>query len=158
MGHFLRSKKLRRTVLLHWGLPVTNRAVLIALLVVGSVGLPLCSQSSKSTSAKKTSTAPAKPKAKKKTVVRKKLQQQPTPERYQEIQQALIDKGFLAGPATGKWDAQSADALKRFQADQKLASTGKLDALSLIRLGLGPKRDPIPPSGILVPTESGGAQ
>jgi hypothetical protein len=31
-------------------------------------------------------------------------------------------------------------ALKRFQEEQKLEATGKLDSLSLIRLGLGPKK------------------
>ncbi len=68
-------------------------------------------------------------------------QQEPAPERYAEIQKALIDKGFLNGPATGKWGQESVDALKRFQRDQKLEPSGKLDALSLIGLGLGPKRD-----------------
>jgi peptidoglycan hydrolase-like protein with peptidoglycan-binding domain len=84
------------------------------------------------------------------------VQQTPTPERYQEIQQALIDKGFLPGPATGKWDTQSSDALRRFQVDQKLEPTGKLNALSLIRLGLGPKRAPVPANGLLVQSQAGG--
>jgi cytoskeletal protein RodZ len=68
-------------------------------------------------------------------------QQAPTPARYEEIQQALVDRGYLQGPATGKWDAASADALKRFQQDRSLQPTGKLDSLSLIALGLGPKRE-----------------
>lgn len=58
-----------------------------------------------------------------------------------EIQQALIDKGYLNEPATGKWGPESADALRRFRQHQKLEPSGKLDALSLIGLGLGPKRD-----------------
>jgi peptidoglycan hydrolase-like protein with peptidoglycan-binding domain len=68
------------------------------------------------------------------------LQAQPAPERYKEIQQALIERGYLAGEPTGEWKADSVEALKRFQQDQKLDSNGKLDALSLIALGLGPKR------------------
>ena len=64
----------------------------------------------------------------------------PTPERYKEIQQALADKGYLQSEPNGVWDAQSTDALLRFQNDKKLSPTGKLSAASLIALGLGPKR------------------
>jgi hypothetical protein len=64
----------------------------------------------------------------------------PTPERYKEIQQALADKGYLQSEPSGVWDAQSTDALLRFQNDKKLSPTGKLSAASLIALGLGPKR------------------
>ena len=67
----------------------------------------------------------------------------PTPERYMEIQQALAEKGYYTGPVTGIWDGDCIDALKRFQADQNLAADGKLGALSLIALGLGPKREPL---------------
>ena len=68
-------------------------------------------------------------------------QQAPTKERYQEIQQALIERGYLGGPPTGIWGPESGDALKRFQKDQSIEATGKLDSLSLIALGLGPKRN-----------------
>lgn len=71
---------------------------------------------------------------------RRSFQQAPTPERYKEIQQALIAKGYLRGEASGQWDTESTDALKRFQADQNLTPDGKLSSLSLIALGLGPKR------------------
>jgi len=68
----------------------------------------------------------------------------PAPERYKEIQQALVSKGYLKPEATsGVWDQNSSDALKRFQNDQKLQGTGKIDSLSLIALGLGPKHGPI---------------
>jgi hypothetical protein len=63
----------------------------------------------------------------------------PTPERYREIQQALVDKGYLKSEPNGVWDAQSSDALRQFQTDQKLTPTGKITAASLIDLGLGPK-------------------
>lgn len=65
----------------------------------------------------------------------------PSPERYKEIQQALADKGYYEGPVDGSWDASCVAALKRFQQDQSLAPDGKLGALSLIALGLGPKRE-----------------
>ena len=64
----------------------------------------------------------------------------PTKERYQQIQQALASKGYFAGESNGQWGPDSADALKRFQTDQNLTPDGKLTALSLIALGLGPKR------------------
>jgi len=77
--------------------------------------------------------------AKKKPVVAAYRQQSPTPDRYREIQQALIDRGYLKSEPNGVWDAQSSEALKQFQTDQKLSPTGKLSAASLIGLGLGPK-------------------
>ena len=72
--------------------------------------------------------------------VRRSYQQAPTPERYQEIQQALADKGYFKGSVDGKWSADSVDALKKFQSEQSLEPDGKIGSLSLIALGLGPKR------------------
>jgi hypothetical protein len=64
----------------------------------------------------------------------------PDPERYQQIQQALADRGYFKGQANGQWNDDSSDALRRFQLEQKLPQAdGKLDALSLTALGLGPK-------------------
>jgi len=66
----------------------------------------------------------------------------PTPERYKEIQDALVSRGFLDGQsATGSWGSSSVDALKRFQASQNIDANGKINSLSLIALGLGPKRE-----------------
>jgi Putative peptidoglycan binding domain len=65
----------------------------------------------------------------------------PDPERYQEIQKALADRGYFKGEVNGKWGDDSIEALKRFQADQKLPDDGKINSLSLIGLGLGPKHD-----------------
>jgi hypothetical protein len=73
---------------------------------------------------------------------RRMSQRAPTPERYKEIQQALMQRGYLTGVATGVWDARSVDAMKRFQKDQNLTQTGKPSGLALIALGLGPKREP----------------
>ena len=64
----------------------------------------------------------------------------PTKERYLQIQQALAGKGYFTGEPNGVWGLDSVDALKRFQADQNLTPDGKLTSLSLIALGLGPKR------------------
>lgn len=72
---------------------------------------------------------------------RRSFQQQPTPERYKEIQQALSDKGYFGGTADGNWGPESVDALKRFQHDQSLTEDGKIGSLSLIALGLGPNHN-----------------
>lgn len=85
----------------------------------------------------------------------------PTPERYKEIQQALVDKGYLKSEPTGVWDADSVAALTQFQNDKKLPPTGKITAASLIGLGLGPSTaggvpagggGPINPSSVSAPS------
>ena len=106
------------------------------------------------TTAKKSTAAPArKPagavaarkggkKAPPRTAAWRTRQIAPTQDRYREIQQALATKGYLKSEdATGVWNQNSVDALKRFQAEQKIESTGKINSLSLIALGLGPKHE-----------------
>src|SRR5207302_962381 len=66
-------------------------------------------------------------------------QMNPTQDRYKEIQQALVTKGYLKSEPTGVWDADSVGAMQRFQMDQKLTPNGKINAPSLIGLGLGAK-------------------
>ena len=66
-------------------------------------------------------------------------QQIPSNDRYKEVQEALSAKGYTVN-ADGAWSADSVEALKRFQKDQNLDPSGKLNSLSLIALGLGPKR------------------
>jgi len=99
------------------------------------------------TAPKRSSKKATSSKSKKKTVVARRLaQQQPTPERYKEIQQALAQKGYFHGPVDGVWGADSTDALKRFQREQNLEEDGKIGSLSLIALGLGPQRETTPPA------------
>jgi peptidoglycan hydrolase-like protein with peptidoglycan-binding domain len=71
---------------------------------------------------------------------RRSTQREPTPDRYKEIQQALAEKGYFRGDPDGNWGPESVEALKRFQREQNLTDDGKLGSLSLIALGLGPKR------------------
>ncbi|MBZ5632438.1 MAG: peptidoglycan-binding protein [Acidobacteriia bacterium] len=71
---------------------------------------------------------------------RRSTQKEPVPERYKEIQRSLADRGYFAGPVNGTWGPDSVEALKRFQRDQNIGDDGKLGSLSLIALGLGPKR------------------
>jgi hypothetical protein len=104
------------------------------------------STAGKKTSAKQTSSR-----------YRRSSQREPAPERYKEIQQSLADKGYFGGPVNGAWGADSVAALKRFQRDQNIGDDGKLGSLSLMALGLGPKRgagaaekpDPGAPAGPL---------
>lgn len=65
----------------------------------------------------------------------------PTPDRYKEIQKALADRGYLTNEPTGTWDSSSQEAMRKFQHDQKLDPSGKINAASLIALGLGPKNE-----------------
>lgn len=60
-----------------------------------------------------------------------------------EIQKALAEKGYYDGPADGTWTPACVDALKRFQKDQNIDSDGRISSLSLIALGLGPRREPL---------------
>lgn len=89
-------------------------------------------------------------------------QMHPEPGRYTEIQKALTDRGYFHGEANGEWKDDSVDALKRFQADQKLPDDGKISALTLTGLGLGPHHDgstaatvPLPTAPVSEPPVSG---
>ncbi len=64
-------------------------------------------------------------------------QMAPTSERITEIQQALAKDGSYSAAPSGKWDDGTVDAMKRFQTTHALNPTGKLDALTLEKLGLG---------------------
>ncbi len=102
----------------------------------------------KKTATSKTATSKTKGKASaaskqksKQVAVRRSTQSQPSVDRYKEIQQALADKGYFNGVVDGSWGSDSVESLKRFQRDQNIGDDGKLGSLSLIALGLGPKRD-----------------
>jgi len=107
------------------------------------------SKTSAKTAGKTTKSASATKGSSKKAPARKATtwrtrQMAPTPDRYRQIQEALATKGYLqAEDATGSWNQNSIDALKRFQAAQNIESNGKVNSLSLIALGLGPKREAV---------------
>ncbi|MGH9680179.1 MAG: peptidoglycan-binding domain-containing protein [Candidatus Acidiferrales bacterium] len=61
----------------------------------------------------------------------------PTPDRIKEIQSALKREGAYDGEPTGRWDAATIDAMKKYQDNNGFPATGKIDALSLKKLGLG---------------------
>lgn len=64
-------------------------------------------------------------------------QKAPTSDRISEIQNALAKDGSFSGAANGNWDGATVDAMKKFQDSHGLNPTGKLDAKTLQKLGLG---------------------
>jgi peptidoglycan hydrolase-like protein with peptidoglycan-binding domain len=128
--------------------------LILAAMAVGSLTLPAAAAaqtssahktahkpttggtSTKSTTgmAKKSSKSGKRSSSKSKRV---KGQAAPTPERINEIQGALAKNGAFAGEPTGKWDDSTVEAMRKFQASHGLNPSGKMDALTLQKLGLG---------------------
>jgi Putative peptidoglycan binding domain len=61
----------------------------------------------------------------------------PTPDRISEIQSALGRGGYYQGDPTGKWDDNTVAAMQKFQSANGIEASGKIDAPSLQKLGLG---------------------
>jgi hypothetical protein len=112
-----------------------------ALLFAAATTTPPSASKKKVTKKSSTTKANSTKRRKKPAVASwRSTQKAPSPERYKEIQQALASKGYLQPDASsGVWDNSSVSALKKFQEDQSLEPSGKLDSLSIIALGLGPK-------------------
>lgn len=92
------------------------------------------------TSVAATNTTSAKKKKSSKThhaSKREPTQKAPTPQRISEIQSALAHGGYYQGAPNGKWDSNTVAAMQKFQSDNGLSSSGKIDAPSLQKLGLG---------------------
>ena len=105
--------------------------VLGAASFVSGAGHPGAAQTSSTTTKKKKASSKSKRKPKVKG------QTAPTPDRIREIQTALQKDGSYQGEPTGKWDAATMDAMKKYQDKIGVSSTGKIDAVSLNKLGLG---------------------
>lgn len=82
-------------------------------------------------------------------------QARPTKDRYAEIQKALAEAGYYSGKVNGVWGDESVKALQSFQQEQGLEPTGKIDAMTLIRLELGPKYE-VPKDAAAAETNSPG--
>jgi peptidoglycan hydrolase-like protein with peptidoglycan-binding domain len=91
-------------------------------------------QGSSSAKSKSTSKAPAKKRA---VSRRPRGQQAPSADRIKEIQMALAREGHYQGEPTGKWDPATVQAMKSYQTASGLTASGKLDAKTLQKLGLG---------------------
>jgi hypothetical protein len=64
-------------------------------------------------------------------------QKVPTPDRITEIQSALSRGEYYKGDPSGKWDDDTVAAMQKFQSANGIEPTGKLDAPTLQKLGLG---------------------
>jgi peptidoglycan hydrolase-like protein with peptidoglycan-binding domain len=115
-------------------------AIAAALLVASAQAFAYQQQSASSSSS--SASAPSTT-AKKKTVSKKHhsrrepTQKAPTPARISEIQSALARNGYYQGQPNGKWDSNTVSAMQKFQSGNGLEPSGKLNALSLQKLGLG---------------------
>lgn len=114
--------------------PVSKKTAAKTTKAVGKATAP----TARKTTARKTTARSGKKSSLPRTPVRVR-QAAPTPDRYREIQAALAARGYLQQEPTGVWNAQSSDALKQFQTETNLSPTGRLSALTLIGLGLGPR-------------------
>ena len=79
-------------------------------------------------------------------------QKAPTADRVNQIQAALARDGSFQGLPSGKWDDNTVVAMRRFQTAHRLNPSGKLDAPTLQRLGLGSET-----AGVAAPTPPPGA-
>jgi peptidoglycan hydrolase-like protein with peptidoglycan-binding domain len=117
--------------------------LVLALFVAVTPGVSAASAQSQgtapasSTASKSGTSAHHTRKTSKKSKRRERGQKAPTPERISEIQFALAKDGSYGGKPNGKWDDSTVDAMKKFQESHGLNPSGKLDAKTLQRLGLG---------------------
>ena len=129
-------KRLRVAVLCMWAL---------AAATIGSATAPAhasaASSAGKSPSPQAATTsstsASKKKKAAKKRPKREPSQKAPTADRISEIQSALAHGGYYQGDPNGKWDTNTVAALQKFQSAHGIEASGKLDAPTLQKLGLG---------------------
>jgi peptidoglycan hydrolase-like protein with peptidoglycan-binding domain len=61
--------------------------------------------------------------------------------RATQIQTSLIKSGYLAGEASGHWDAGTEAAMQKFQSDNGWQTKLIPDSRAIIKLGLGPAQD-----------------
>lgn len=127
----------------------------IAVAFVAALAVPVFAAQQPSGAAPTTgATVPKKPvtstRPVRKRKPRQRVQTAPTSQRISEIQSALAAQGVYKGQPNGKWDAVSVQAMRDFQSRHGLTVTGKLDALTLQKLGLGSeiagRAAPLPPA------------
>jgi peptidoglycan hydrolase-like protein with peptidoglycan-binding domain len=135
-----------------------QKATHLALTLLVAAGLGVCAspaaaqaaaQKSSTTSSSKPANSTHRKKSSRKTTSskRERGQKAPTPERISEIQQALAKDGSFGGKPNGKWDESTIEATRKFQEAHGLNPSGKLDAKTLQKLGLGSET-----AGVAAPT------
>jgi len=120
-------------------LPLIAATLMLACVYSAGAATPKAGAGQASSSS--TSTTAATPAAHKKKhrhyAKRQPTQKAPTADRISEIQSALARGGYYQGDPNGKMDASTVAALQKFQSANGIDSTGKLDAPTLQKLGLG---------------------
>lgn len=140
-----------------------RKAIHLALTLLMTAGLGVCASSaqagtpsSRNKTALRSGGKTRRAKSSRRSGRRERGQKVPTPDRISEIQQALAKDGSFAGAPNGKWDGATIEATKKFQEAHGLNPTGKLDAKTLQRLGLGSQTagaaPPLPPISSLALT------
>ena len=131
------------TALLLWGSAWLSRAVAAQTNSPTTAGIAQVKAQATTPAPKAAPTAPKSPARAARAPVRRpaprrpRVQTAPARERIVGIQEALAGDGFYSGKPSGRWDAATSEAMKKFQTANGLTATGKLGALSLQKLGLG---------------------
>jgi len=117
--------------------PLKLLAALLLVIAVPCVALPRARTTTRHSNAAVTHSAHSSHRVTRTTSHREPAQGMSS-ERATEIQNALIQHGYLTGPASGVWDAQSIAAMQKLQSDSGWQSKITPDSRALIKLGLGP--------------------
>jgi peptidoglycan hydrolase-like protein with peptidoglycan-binding domain len=112
-------------------------AAVVLATAVSATPQSSASSGSGSTSTSHKSTSKKKKSSHRRSARREPFQKAPTPDRISEIQTALSRGGYFEGDPNGKWDANTVAAMQKFQSANGLNSSGKIDAITLQKLGLG---------------------
>ncbi|HLZ12763.1 MAG TPA: peptidoglycan-binding domain-containing protein [Candidatus Acidoferrum sp.] len=122
----------------------SRKVVLPALLLSLLAGLGVPAGAAQTQSAKKKTTTSGTVthgrrtgKKSAKSSARQHGQKAPTTDRISEIQTALAKNGSFAGAPNGKWDDATVAAMRKYQSAHGLNPSGRLDAPTLQKLGLG---------------------
>jgi peptidoglycan hydrolase-like protein with peptidoglycan-binding domain len=118
---------------------------LLGLLIAAAIPASSAAQAAKSAAApsassathKSSTTGKKKKSSHHRSSRREPFQKAPTPDRISEIQTALSRGGYFEGQPNGKWDSNTISAMQKFQSANGLNSSGKIDATTLQKLGLG---------------------
>ena len=131
----------------------------LMLLLVAGPGVAAASVKPQTVSHGKSAASASAKKSHRKKASRKlsrweKGQKVPGPDRITEIQQALAKDGSFPGTPNGKWDDTTVSAMRKFQDAHGLNPSGKLDAKTLQKLGLGSQTAgvaaPLPPTSSII--------
>ena len=133
-----------------------RKATHLALTLLVAAGMGVTASTAKAQGANSAKSPSPKPgtrsrhaKSTRNSVRTQRGQKAPDAQRISEIQTALAKDGSLIGKPSGKWDPSTIDAMKKFQEAHGLNPSGKLDAKTLQKLGLGSQTaglaPPMPP-------------